>query len=426
MIVECPSCSTKYRVREDKLPEGGGNIRCPHCQHVFFVKPPTAQASEGGGLRKMAGGGAPMGEELPTRVGTAPAMLVPGGLAAAPAVAAPPVAAPATPSAPSAEDLEKSSWKLKTSFGLVYDFPDSDSLRKWLSARDDLSGYTLSHDGAVFQELTAYAKVLPENLLQRYRNPAPSLSMPATPRQPPTKNVTSTTPAVAGPGATGPSPKKTASGGPATGRMEAVPSTNSAPARGARDAKGGSGKDAKKGPRGMLPPPEEPKAAWWILPVGGTVALVVVLFLLQLVGLIDVRAIMAGGGDEEEGELTNAPRVFEAPQGGGERPLVPQGGGEAGGPAAPSGTTGSGAVAPSPFRSSDHLKILLEQAQEEMRKREYPKALDTLRSAQVVAPNDPQVYELLSEAYDRSGDRQASREAREKARALAEKQAPPQ
>jgi Flp pilus assembly protein TadD len=68
----------------------------------------------------------------------------------------------------------------------------------------------------------------------------------------------------------------------------------------------------------------------------------------------------------------------------------------------------------------------LEQAQEEMRKREYPKALDTLRSAQVVAPNDPQVYELLSEAYDRSGDRQASREAREKARALAEKQAPPQ
>ena len=47
-------------------------------------------------------------------------------------------------------------------------------------------------------------------------------------------------------------------------------------------------------------------------------------------------------------------------------------------------------------------------------------------SAQVVAPNDPQVYELLSEAYDRAGDRQASREAREKARALAEKQAPPQ
>ena len=46
----------------------------------------------------------------------------------------------------------------------MYDFPDSDSLRKWLSARDDLSGYTLSHDGAVFQELTAYAKVLPENL----------------------------------------------------------------------------------------------------------------------------------------------------------------------------------------------------------------------------------------------------------------------
>jgi hypothetical protein len=324
--------------------------------------------------------------------------------------------------------LEKSSWKLKTSFGLVYDFPDSDSLRKWLSARDDLSGYTLSHDGAVFQELTAYAKVLPENLLQRYRNPAPSLSMPAAPRQPPTKNVTSTTPAVGGPGATGPSPKKAAANAPVTGRMEAAPANSSVPGRGARDAKGGAGKEAKKGPRGMLPPPEEPKAAWWILPVGGTVALVVVLFLLQLVGLIDVRAIMAGGGDEEEGELTNAPRVFEAPQGGGERPLAPQGGGEAGGPANPSGTdaTGSGAVAPSPFRSSDHLRILLEQAQEEMRKREYPKALDTLRSAQVVAPNDPQVYELLSEAYDRSGDRQASREAREKARALAEKQAPPQ
>ncbi len=37
MIIECPSCVSRYRIKEDKLPDGGGNIKCPNCAHVFFV-----------------------------------------------------------------------------------------------------------------------------------------------------------------------------------------------------------------------------------------------------------------------------------------------------------------------------------------------------------------------------------------------------
>jgi len=41
-------------------------------------------------------------------------------------------------------------WKLKTNFGLTYEFPDNKSLRSWLSSRDELDGYTLSADGENF------------------------------------------------------------------------------------------------------------------------------------------------------------------------------------------------------------------------------------------------------------------------------------
>ncbi|MCA9563255.1 MAG: zinc-ribbon domain-containing protein, partial [Myxococcales bacterium] len=42
MIVECPECTSRYRVREEKLPAGGGNIQCPGCGAVF-----PAQAAKG-------------------------------------------------------------------------------------------------------------------------------------------------------------------------------------------------------------------------------------------------------------------------------------------------------------------------------------------------------------------------------------------
>jgi predicted Zn finger-like uncharacterized protein len=37
MIVTCPSCSTRYRVRDDKIQGKGARISCPKCGHRFVV-----------------------------------------------------------------------------------------------------------------------------------------------------------------------------------------------------------------------------------------------------------------------------------------------------------------------------------------------------------------------------------------------------
>ena len=38
MIVTCPECLTKFRLDEERIPEGGSRARCSQCQHVFPVQ----------------------------------------------------------------------------------------------------------------------------------------------------------------------------------------------------------------------------------------------------------------------------------------------------------------------------------------------------------------------------------------------------
>lgn len=44
MIVQCPACSSRYRIADEKIPAKGGNLKCPSCGHAFFVKRPEAEA----------------------------------------------------------------------------------------------------------------------------------------------------------------------------------------------------------------------------------------------------------------------------------------------------------------------------------------------------------------------------------------------
>ena len=39
MIVQCPSCSSRYRVNDANIPPSGGKIKCPSCAHAFVVYP---------------------------------------------------------------------------------------------------------------------------------------------------------------------------------------------------------------------------------------------------------------------------------------------------------------------------------------------------------------------------------------------------
>jgi predicted Zn finger-like uncharacterized protein len=41
MIVTCPSCSSKYRVRNEAVPADGARMRCPKCDTLFLAKPPS-------------------------------------------------------------------------------------------------------------------------------------------------------------------------------------------------------------------------------------------------------------------------------------------------------------------------------------------------------------------------------------------------
>lgn len=39
MVIECPECSTKFRVSAEKIPAQGAKLRCARCRHIFVVKP---------------------------------------------------------------------------------------------------------------------------------------------------------------------------------------------------------------------------------------------------------------------------------------------------------------------------------------------------------------------------------------------------
>ena len=41
MIVTCPGCTSKYRVRNDAVPSEGARMRCPKCSTLFLAKPPS-------------------------------------------------------------------------------------------------------------------------------------------------------------------------------------------------------------------------------------------------------------------------------------------------------------------------------------------------------------------------------------------------
>lgn len=42
MIVTCPGCASKYRVRNEAVPPDGARMRCPKCETLFLAKPPAA------------------------------------------------------------------------------------------------------------------------------------------------------------------------------------------------------------------------------------------------------------------------------------------------------------------------------------------------------------------------------------------------
>ena len=94
MVVTCEHCGARYRLDPGRIQGRGARITCPRCRHVFVVY----QDGAGDEVRTEA-----VPDDRPTDVNSLDFSAV--GI---------------------------STWKVKTGIGLVYDFSDYKTLRKYL------------------------------------------------------------------------------------------------------------------------------------------------------------------------------------------------------------------------------------------------------------------------------------------------------
>ena len=118
MVVTCDHCGARYRLPEDRIEGRGARITCPRCRHVFVV------------YRQEEG-------EVATK-----------------AVDDEPI--------PDVHDLDFKSvgisgWKVKVAIGLVYDFSDYKTLRKYLNEGRVTPTDKLSHNGSDWVEISSIA-----------------------------------------------------------------------------------------------------------------------------------------------------------------------------------------------------------------------------------------------------------------------------
>lgn len=199
MRTVCPACGSTGNVPDDKLPPGGANIRCPSCSHIFFVGgevlgresasveavPPAASSggTAAGATPEEASRISPAGETREETTGEAAvpddwlrSLGTPADAGDAdrdlhdtelvetvdwsadvdsgtydPPAAEPPQGAADDDDASDAGGLRfaghRGPWKVKDAIGMVYDFPDTDSLRMWLTSRSSFDEIFVSPDG---------------------------------------------------------------------------------------------------------------------------------------------------------------------------------------------------------------------------------------------------------------------------------------
>ena len=117
MIVTCPECSARYKLDEAKVSARGAKITCPRCRHVFVVYREDDDTEESTN--------SPLDTVSPDGQG------------------------PKKQDA-SSLDFRKvgiSSWKVRVKIGLVYDFSDIKTLRKYIQDGRVTADDVISHDG---------------------------------------------------------------------------------------------------------------------------------------------------------------------------------------------------------------------------------------------------------------------------------------
>jgi predicted Zn finger-like uncharacterized protein len=148
VIVSCEACQSRYKLDDSKVSGKGAKITCPKCKHVFIVRAPEPAAEDATmafprpappapppAPARAVDTTVPLGEPEPTEVRASK-----GDVAAQAAML----------------DFRKVgviAWKVKVKIGLIYDFSDIKTLRKYISEGRVTAADVISHDGKNWRQI---------------------------------------------------------------------------------------------------------------------------------------------------------------------------------------------------------------------------------------------------------------------------------
>ena len=393
MIIECPSCQARYRIREEKLPAEGGGIKCPNCANVFVVTPD-------GKIGETKKADLAHGTEYNVAVRAAEAEIEQARAQAEAQIAS---------TAASDAGIKKSvsRWKVRNA-GLVFDFADLDSVKRWLANRESLDGVDASDDlGQTWSPVSAFDDL---SDLRSARKPA--ISMPSGQRDavldpPPARGRTLP-----------PAPATTAS--PDEIRAEAEArlrearngrGVTEAPAvvPSKRDAKQDAGKEEKPKKYERLAPVSEKQHAR--IASGSKVMAAISILILPLLLAIGLHAtgtadlssflpfLPARSTASKKVQLDNGLTVDGALRAGASRQA------SSGQPAAPPAAATPAPRPATPDAANPNGAIAANQARAAISRGDAAEAAKLLEQANQLTRNDQQILCLLAGLYDETGDK---------------------
>jgi hypothetical protein len=292
-------------------------------------------------------------------------------------------------------------WKLKTNFGLTYEFPDTSGLKNWLSNREELDGYQLAGEDGDFRPLNDWPQIGGDA-------PGPSVSqqMPSFDKG-----------AGGGPPASQPGSQSAASSpggissGPGSGPNQPPSQPASAatqpPSEGAPDQKDSIPPGKKINPQEFRPPSQEAKWNKVLWVVFLVLAVVATGIGLQTFEIYDVKGLILG--ESSNNQTAQTPPTKPGPK---DKASAADEGDEKSEKAA--------AAKEREERLNKQIEQLLGDAKRARENNRLQTALDKLERAKKLDPERPEVFEMKATVFEEMGQADEAKSAKEKAKQLRE------
>lgn len=281
-------------------------------------------------------------------------------------------------------------WKLKTNFGLTYEFPDTKSLKNWLSNREDLQGYELSGDGDNFHGLDAWPQLQQGQASSSQQIPSYSQNAGSGPQQPPS-----------GPGAgqSGPQQQNSGGGGGAVGMPGGPLTPRNPPSSPSNDVPKPPSPTGKKiEPNEYRPPSRDEGSGAILWGVAVILLLVAAGMAIQLFGVYDIKGAVLGKPAEQATTQPDQPASAPEPGAQGAEEVAENDG-------------------PDPEIEKE-VNRALDDAERAIENNRLKTARDKLNNVKMLAPERVEIYEMLGEVYTKMGQDKEAEAAKKKASEL--------